>query len=299
MIDKKTIKQLLKERNLAPNKKLGQNFLVHSSTAGSIIDRAARGISGKEEIGKQDTLIEFGVGFGSLTRPAAERAGKIIGLEIDAGLIRWHEEIRDLPDNVIVLHQDLLKADLPGLSQECGSGLKIIANLPYSVSNPLLFKLIKNRKYLNWAVLMLQKEVAMRLTADIGSKQYGILSVLMAACGSVETLMDLGPEQFHPRPKVDSRVVRLIFKRPGGAVGEMSDSDFENMKSVVKASFQQRRKTILNSLFATDWFRISKNELGKRLSDHGLSPQIRPEKLDVNEFLNLSKLIVKIRKEIL
>ncbi|MCI5129835.1 MAG: ribosomal RNA small subunit methyltransferase A, partial [Candidatus Electrothrix sp. AS4_5] len=149
-------KTLLKEQGLAASKKLGQNFLVHRHTAERIVDYA--------ELSKQDTVLEIGVGLGALTRPLAEAAGQVIGLEADSGIIRLHEEHQGLPENVQLLHQDVLKANYEELVQRCqGKKLKIIANLPYSISSPFLFQLIEHHEQIDFAVVMLQKEVAQRL----------------------------------------------------------------------------------------------------------------------------------------
>ena len=131
------IKKILRDRKLAPSKKRGQNFLVNPATAEAIVARA--GVTG------DDTIVELGVGLGSLTLPLAAKASKVIGIEVDRGIIAWHEAKKQLPDNVSLLQQDLLRADFRELAESTGGSLKIIANLPYSLSNPLLFKLIDNR----------------------------------------------------------------------------------------------------------------------------------------------------------
>ena len=204
-------KAVLKQQGLAASKKLGQNFLTHRHTAKRIVDLA--------DIGKQDVVVEVGVGLGALTVPLAEAAAQVIGLEADSGIIRLHEEQRDLPDNVRLLHRDVLEADFEELAELCGGRLKIVANLPYSISSPFLFKLIEQQGLIDYAVVMLQKEVAQRLTATPGTKAYGVPTVLLATCAVVKTLMRVAPEEFHPRPKVDSVVVRISFLPEGGRFG--------------------------------------------------------------------------------
>ena len=196
-------KAILHQRQLAASRQRGQNFLVHRRTAELIVELAG--------VTPEDRVVELGVGFGALTLPLAARAAAVIGLEIDSGIIAWHQDEQDLPANVSLRHEDLLKADFPKLAEECGGRLKIVANLPYSISNPLLFKLLENRDIVDSAVLMLQKEVAQRLTAKPATKEYGILTVLLNGCARVEKLLDVGPGQFHPRPKVDSVVVKITF----------------------------------------------------------------------------------------
>ena len=289
MPDRRKTKKILYDRKLAPKKGLGQNFLVYRETAEHIVEKAA--------VRLEDTVIELGVGLGSLTHPLAQRARKVIGLEIDAGIIRFQEEEGTLPDNVTLIHQDLLKADFHQLAhKECEGGrLKILANLPYSISNPLLFKLIENRDVVEWAVLMLQKEVAQRLTAKVGTKEYGILSVLLGANASVEKLMQLGPAQFHPRPKVDSQVVRIVFHPKPERVLALPSHDHLLLKKLVKTSFQQRRKTLVNSLSSGRFLDLEKPAIGKIIKKAGLSPSIRPERLTVEDFVNLTRAFEAVR----
>ena len=151
-------KQSLQLYSLSPKKRFGQNFLVHRRTAEAIVQ--AGGVQ------KEDMIVEVGVGLGALTIPLAEAAGHIFGLEIDSGIIRFHQEEKDLPENVTLIHQDVLKADFNDLTERCGGSLKVMANLPYSISNPFLFKLIENHEKMVWATIMLQKEVAERLMAE-------------------------------------------------------------------------------------------------------------------------------------
>ena len=196
-------KQSLQKHSLAPKKRFGQNFLVHRKTAEAIVQAGG--------VGKDDSIIEVGVGLGALTIPLAHAAGHVFGLEIDSGIIRYHQEENDLPDNVTLMHEDVLKADFNALADRCGGMLKIMANLPYSISNPFLFKLIDNHERMAWATIMLQKEVAQRLLAHAGTKDYGVPTVLLQSCATVKPLMTLKPAEFHPRPKIDSVVVRIDF----------------------------------------------------------------------------------------
>ena len=275
-----TIKEILREQGLAPSKKLGQNFLVHRQTAAAIVRRAG--------VGPEETVVELGVGLGSLTIPLARQVRQVIGIELDAGIIKWQREEGNLPDNVELLHQDLLKADFVELAGRCGGKLKIMANLPYSISNPLLFKLIDNRLVMGWAVLMLQKEVAERLTAPAGTKEYGVLSVLLGACASVETLLTVGPEQFHPRPKVDSQVVRIVFDPPPTRVRDLPPHDHRLLAQVVKGAFQQRRKTLLNSLSAAAPRGCDKATVARVLEEAAIDVGLRAERLTVAEFVRIT-----------
>lgn len=276
----------LREENLAPKKQFGQNFLVHKATA----DAVAR--CGK--IDSDDIIVEVGVGLGALTQPIAEQAAHVIGLEVDSGLVRFHEEKNDLPENVTLLHQDILKADFDELHQLSKGPLKIMANLPYSISNPFLFKLIEHQEKMDWATVMLQKEVADRLTARPGTKQYGIPTVLLKSCATVTSLLTLKPAEFHPRPKIDSIVVRIEFCDPYQVAKRTYDRLL--FQKIVRAAFSQRRKTLLNTLSSGGFFREfaegdKKEEklLTKTcIEKAGIAPTVRAEVLDLEQFIDLT-----------
>jgi len=285
MLPDKKIKAILKKQQLAPKKRFGQNFLIDKNISAKIVRLA--------EIQPEDTIIELGVGFGALTRHLAETCRKVIGLEIDSGIIRYHEEEAWLPRNVTLLHQDILEADFTKLAEESGGRLKIIANLPYSISNPLLFKLTDYRDKIEWAILMLQKEVAQRLTAKTGTKNYGILTVRMAVCASVHKLLDLGPQQFHPRPKVDSQVVKISFFPEPDRTASLPDYDQVFFKRIVDAAFQQRRKTLINALSASSLVEADKKAIEAALEKLGLDNRIRGERLKVENFVALTNILQK------
>jgi 16S rRNA (adenine1518-N6/adenine1519-N6)-dimethyltransferase len=271
-------KTVLRQEGLAASKKLGQNFLVHRHTAECIADQAG--------LSKDDTVVEVGVGLGALTGPLAEAAGQVIGLEADSGIIRLHEERGGLPDNVRLIHQDVLKADFAALAELCGGRLKIVANLPYSISTPFLFKLIEERERIAFALVMLQKELAERLLASPQTKDYGAPTVLLAACAAAEAVMEIGPDEFHPRPKVDSLLLRLTFNPVPERVRRLDEFDRELFRRIVSAAFGQRRKTLLNSLSAAGLG--SKNELAVRIADAGLAPSDRAERLTLEDFVRLA-----------
>jgi len=283
MLSDKKIKVILQEQNLAPKKRFGQNFLINQNISAKIIRLA--------DIQPEDTIVELGVGFGALTSHLAMVCRKVIGLEIDSGIIHYHEEENSLPENVILMHQDILAADFTELAEKSEGRLKIMANLPYAISNPLLFKLTDYSDKLAWAVLMLQKEVAQRLTAKTGTKDYGILTVRMAACAAVKKLLDLGPQHFHPRPKVDSQVVKISFFPKPDRAAALPDYDRTFFKKIVDAAFQQRRKTLINALYASKLFKADKKELADILQQMGLDSKIRGERLSVENFVTLTNML--------
>ncbi len=278
-MDRKHTKNLLKNEGLAPKKKLGQNFLVHKHTAERIVELAG--------IEQHDTIVEVGVGLGALTEPLARAAETVIGIEADSGIVRMHTEQKDLPENVQLLHQDILQTDFNKLALEAGGRLKIVANLPYSISTPFLFKLFLHAEIMESAVVMLQREVAQRLLAQPGTKEYGVPTVLLASCAEITMLMRVKPEEFHPRPKVDSSVVRLGFFPVPKRVQLLASVDRESLRKVVNAAFGQRRKTLVNALHGGG-FAADKPQLAQAIEGCGLSTSIRAERLSIEDFIHLT-----------
>lgn len=276
-MNRHNIKKILAESALAPSKKLGQNFLVCPQTVEQLLNLA--------KLNTQDKVVELGVGLASLTKPLATRVQQVIGLEIDRGIIKYHQENHDLPLNVTIRHQDLLQQDFRKLAEELACPLKIMANLPYSISNPLLFKLLEVREEMDWAILMLQKEVGGRLTASPGSKEYGILSVLYNGCSKITPLLKVDPSKFHPQPKVDSVVVKIDFYPPPYPDRVLPDPT--QLMNLVKAGFQQRRKTLVNAL-AGSKLALDKKNVSAALEKCDLSPRIRAEALSYQDFLHLA-----------
>lgn len=281
MVYQKT-KSILNDQGLAPSKKLGQNFLVHRHTAERIVELA--------HISHEDTVIEVGVGLGALTGPLAEQSKNVIGIEADSGIIRMHMEQGKLPQNVELVHEDILKTDLKALTVASGGRLKIVANLPYSISTPFIFRLIDNSDLIDFAVVMLQKEVAMRLIAEPNTKEYGIPSVLLASCGTAQALMQVKPAEFHPRPKVDSTVIKLSFHPVPERVKLAGAFNYKILKQIVSLGFGQRRKTLLNTLSKKELIE-DKQVLGPLIEKAGLQSGVRAEKLTFEQFVTLTRVL--------
>jgi len=275
-------RKILKRTGLAPNKKLGQNFLVHEHTPRRIVELAG--------LGPEDQVVEVGVGLGALTRPLAAAVARVIGLEMDSGIIRLHEEQQNLPANVQLIHADVLKVNFADLV-EPGQRLKIVANLPYSISTPFLFRLIDHAHLMDFAVVMLQKEVAMRLMAQPNTKDYGAPTVLLASCADVRLLLKVNPADFHPRPKVDSVVVRIGFHPQPEGVRALGAFDRKFFSRVVHAAFGQRRKTLLNALDSGALV-ADKKELAQRIESAGIAPSARAETLTLENFVQLTRAII-------
>lgn len=290
---------ILKKHNLAPKKRLGQNFLIHKRTAEEIVKAA--NITGK------DIVMEVGVGLGALTVPLARCAQHIFGFEIDNGIIRFHEEQGDLPDNVTLIHQDILNTNFDEMHNKCGGDLIIIANLPYSISNPFIFKLLDNVHLISRATIMLQKEVAARLTASPNSKDYGIPTVLLGSCASVNRLMTLKPAEFHPRPKIDSTVITIDFSQIPQVIADLPKFDRRLFTRVVRVSFSQRRKTLLNTLSSGGFFmefagndkKLNKEYTLQAIESVPICPSDRAECLGIPDFVNLTAAFSSLRQKLL
>lgn len=277
-------KDLLAARGLAASKKRGQNFLKHRSTAQQIVARA--------NFSSADHVIEVGVGLGALTLCLAAQVKQVTGIEIDRGIVAYLEESGVLPDNVSLIHEDVLKCDFAVLRKQVEAPLKIISNLPYSISNPFIFKLIDHRSLLDRVVILLQKEMALRLCAVPRTKEYGIPSILLQSCAEVRHLLRVGAAEFHPRPKVDSLLIEIRFAQP-----EITDEHFKSLRTLVRAAFSARRKTLANNLSGSlpaDFFpgadKARKRALVlEKLEEAGLSPAMRAEEVAVDGFKRLAE----------
>ncbi|MBT8353997.1 MAG: ribosomal RNA small subunit methyltransferase A [Desulfofustis sp.] len=282
-------RELLVGHGLAPSKKRGQNFLKHRSTALQIVAKAG--------FSKDDHIVEVGVGLGALTLCLAQQVSQVTGIEIDRGIVAYLEESAVLPENVSLIHEDILKCDFTALSSQVAAPLKIISNLPYSISNPFIFKLLDNRALVDRAVVLLQKEMAQRITSVPHCKEYGIPSVLVQGCAQVRQLMQVGAAEFHPRPKVDSLLVEIQFDPEKSAVDH-----FDTLRDTVRAAFSSRRKTLANNLRAS----LPADILGSMDKDQkrslileileatNLRPDIRAEDVTVEEFKILAERISKL-----
>jgi 16S rRNA (adenine1518-N6/adenine1519-N6)-dimethyltransferase len=289
-MSKKETQDTLLLNQLAPKKRFGQNFLVHRNTAQAIAHCGG--------IQETDTIIEVGVGLGALTVPLAMRAKEVVGIEIDSGLVRYHQENKSLPENVTLLHDDVLKTNFAALAEKYGNRLKFMANLPYSISNPFIFKLVENSVYIDWVVVMLQKEMAERLMAKPSTKAYGIPTVLLGAHATVKKLMRLKPQEFHPRPKIDSLVIRIDFSSPATELGELPAYNAMLFHRVVRASFAQRRKTLENNIASGKFFNLLEKRKNKdaaiaAIIEAGLKPDTRAENLGIQDFIALTIAIEK------
>lgn len=279
-----TINELKKKYGFRLSKSLGQNFLTDKNIIDKIIE--------KSMIGKEDLVIEIGPGIGVLTAAAAEAAGKVIAVEIDRNLIPILKETLSEYDNIEIINSDVLKTDFREIleqNKEIGGqkigGIKILGNLPYYITTPIIMKILEDRVPADSITIMLQKEVADRIKAGPGTKAYGALSVAVQYYCTVAHVVNAPKEIFVPQPKVDSTVIRLDIRKEKAV--QLNDETV--FFAVVKAGFGQRRKTLLNSL--TGVLGLSKEEIASILGAVGIDPVRRAETLSLDEFAALSNAI--------
>ena len=276
-------KFILKKYNISASKKLGQNFLVDDSVIESIIESA--------EVNKKDLIIEIGPGLGTLTSKLLENAGKVIAVELDDRMISILKERFKLYHNFILLHEDILKVNLQELIKQNKENLekvKIVANLPYYITTPIIMKLLEDRLEIDSITVMVQKEVADRITAVPGEKSSGAITYSINYYAEAEKVVFVNKDSFIPSPEVNSEVIKLhIRKEP--VVKVLNEEIFFK---VIKASFMQRRKTLLNGLSNAGVLK-NKEKLKEILNNMGLNNEVRGETLTIEQFAELANSIVK------
>lgn len=261
-------------------KGFGQNFLIDSNVLDNIADAAG--------ICEDDTVLEIGPGFGSLTQVIAERAKKVIALEIDHKLIPILNETLADYKNIEIINMDVLKSDIEELSREKNDGkpFKVVANLPYYITTPIIMDLLEKRNAVESMTVMVQKEVAERMQAGPKNGDYGALSIAVQFYSEANIDMIVQPSCFMPRPKVASAVITLKLRDKPPV--ELKDKDL--FFRLVKCAFGQRRKTLLNTLCNQGGFDMNKEEIAEIIRSAGLDEKIRGEALSIKEFANLSDL---------
>jgi len=274
---------LLKGWQIRPKKQLGQNFLAAPDIAAKIAAKAG--------VSMEDTVLEIGAGLGALTIPLARCAGKVYAVETDRRVVPLlkTELLAAGLENVQIIEKDILQMDIGALAQQCRTQLTVMGNLPYHISSQVLVKLIKHRQWINRAVVMFQKELAQRLIAAPGDKRYGRLTVVLTYAAKVERLYELTADQFFPKPKIDSTVVKVVFKP-----AEKAGDDEKLLFDVIKAAFGQRRKTVKNALSGS-FLNVDPHAAENALIQAGIDPQRRAETLSVEEFIRLADQIGHIR----
>lgn len=284
-----TIKEIRNRHNFRLSKSLGQNFITDRNVLEQIIEGS--------EAGPEDLVIEIGPGIGVLTAEAAERAARVVAVEIDDKLIPILKETLGDYDNIRIINQDILKTDLKKIiEEEARQGnftgeVRIIGNLPYYITTPIIMKLLEEAVPAASITIMMQKEVADRIRSGPGTKAYGAISVGVQYYCDVRKVASVPKEVFVPQPKVDSTVLSLIpFKKK-----RVHAADEKVFFSCVKAAFAQRRKTLLNSLASAGG--MEKETVNKILEIAGIDPQRRAETLTIEEFGRLANEVVNEKAE--
>lgn len=270
--------EVLQRHNFTFQKKYGQNFLVDPNVLERVMDAA--GVSG------EDCVLEIGPGIGTMTQLLAERAGKVVAVEIDRNLIPILEETLSPYSNVTVINEDILKLDVEEAIRVRGEGrpVKVVANLPYYITTPIIMSLLEGGAPLESITVMVQKEVAERMQAGPGTKDYGALSLAVQYYSRPEVVANVPPNCFIPRPNVGSAVIRLT--RYGTPPVQAADPG--KLFTVIRASFNQRRKTLANSLANAPGLPASRERVAGILEEMGLPAMIRGEALTLEQFAALS-----------
>ena len=277
---KQTI-EIIQKHGFMFQKKFGQNFLIDTRVLEKIV--AAAGVT------KDDCVLEIGPGIGTLTQYLAEAAGHVIAVEIDRNLIPILEETLAEHENVTVVNQDILKTDIKGLADVYHGGrpLKVVANLPYYITTPIVMSLLEGEDLVDSITVMVQKEVAERMMEGPGSKEYGALSLAVQYYARPEIVANVPPNCFIPRPSVGSAVIRLTkHETPPVQV-----KDPKKMFQLIRASFNQRRKTLPNGIGNAPELPYTREQAAAALEKMGLSPAVRGEALSLSQFAELADLL--------
>lgn len=274
---------IMKKYNIRANKNLGQNFLINEEVVKNIV--------GCSNIEKEDLVIEIGPGLGTLTKYLLEKAGKVICIELDTEMLQILEDRFSLYNNFELINNDVLKVDLKNIiEKEKTEGkiknVKIVANLPYYITTPIIMKLLEEELELESITVMIQKEVADRLIATPGEKNTGAITYSVYYYADSEAIMEVPNSSFIPEPEVTSKVIKLnIRKEPA-----VKPKDKEKMFKIIKYAFMQKRKTLLNSLTNNGVFK-NKTQGTEILNSLGIKENVRPEELTLEQFEKISNIL--------
>ena len=274
-------KEVLARYNMSAKKKFGQNFLIDANVLDGIVEGAG--------VTSDDCVLEIGPGIGTLTQYLAEAARRVVAVEIDKSLIPVLADTLSDYDNVTVINEDVLKVDINKLVDEYNDGrpIKVVANLPYYITTPIIMKLFESGVPIESITVMVQKEVADRMVMGPGNKAYGSLSLAVGYYAAAENVMDVPPGSFIPQPKVGSAVVHLKrFDEPAVKV-----KDEKYMFEIIRTAFNQRRKTLSNALANNPSLGVSRQQVVDGLSQMGLDEKSRGEVLDLSQFALLSDIL--------
>lgn len=279
---------VLQKYNFNFQKKFGQNFLIDTHVLDKIVEAA--------EITQEDFVLEIGPGIGTMTQYLCEHAREVLAVEIDRNLIPILEDTLSAYDNVTILHEDILKVDLNQLALEKNGGrpIKVVANLPYYITTPIIMELFESHVPVLSITVMVQREVADRMQAGPGTKDYGALSLAVQYYARPEIVANVPPNCFMPRPKVGSAVIRLT--RHEEAPVEVEDEAL--LFRIIRASFNQRRKTLANGLNNSPEIALSKELIQESIEELDVPVTVRGEALTLEQFARLSDIIKEKTKKI-
>ena len=275
--------EVIKKYEFCFQKKFGQNFLID----GHVLDKIIAGAG----VTKDDMVLEIGPGIGTIPQYLAEAAGKVVAVEIDRNLLPILQETLADYDNVKVIHADVLSLDLEKLVQEENGGrpIKVVANLPYYITTPIIMALFEQHVPLANVTVMVQKEVAARMKSGPGSKDYGALSLAVQYYAEPYIVANVPCNCFMPRPNVDSAVIRLTrYEEPPVQV-----KDEKMLFKIIRASFNQRRKTLQNGLNNSSELNFTKDQIAAAIAEAGFSPSVRGEALTLEQFAKLTDILLK------
>ena len=274
-------KEVLSKYNMSAKKKFGQNFLIDSGVLDGIVE--ASGVT------KEDCVLEIGPGIGSLTQYLAEAAKRVVSVEIDKTLIPVLDDTLSEYDNVTIINEDILKVDIESIVKEYNEGraIKVVANLPYYITTPIIMKLFESGAPIDSITVMVQKEVADRMVMGPGNKDYGSLSLAVGYYAKATAVMNVPPGSFIPQPNVGSAVVHLKrYEKPAVEVG-----DAKYMFEIIRTAFNQRRKTLSNSLSNNPSLKVSRQQVQDALTEINIDEKARGEVLSLTQFARLSDIL--------
>lgn len=275
--------EILQKYNFNFQKKFGQNFLINTGVLEDIIDAA--------EVTDEDMVLEIGPGIGTMTQYLCENARQVIAVEIDTNLIPILKDTLSAYDNVRIINDDILKVDINELAREYNNGrpIKVVANLPYYITTPIIMGLFESHVPIESITVMVQKEVADRMQAGPGTKDYGALSLAVQYYSKPQIVVNVPPSCFMPQPKVGSTVISLRHHQQ--LVVQVEDEKL--MFKVIRASFNQRRKTLANGLNNYGGINLTKEQIQQSIEELGVPVNIRGEALSLEQFACLSNIIGK------
>lgn len=274
-------REILKRYNIKADKSLGQNFLISDEVVDGIVESA--------NIEKEDIVIEIGPGLGVLTNLLLQKSNNVIAVELDPRMVSILKDRFKEKDDFTIIHEDILKVDLAKIINErksLNSRVKVVANLPYYISTPIIMKLLENNEIIDEIIVMVQKEVGDRLTAKTGERLAGAITYAVSYYSNASKVIDVPKESFIPSPKVESVVIKLELKK------NVQEENKEILFKIIKSAFAQRRKTLENALI-NGKIVISKEKIQEIFDKLGIEKNVRGENLSLEQYESLCKIIVK------